>query len=255
MSPEQAMGEREITARSDVYALGAVLYEMLTGEPPFTGATAQAVVARVLTETPAPARRRSATPFRRHVEAAVLTALEKLPADRFASAAEFADALKDKTLRDAPRGCRPRQRRRPRRRRAAPLAHPARCWRWRSRSAPSATVAALWGWLRPDAGAAADASSASRSGPTEALQPPPTRRAARASRSRPTAAPLVYIGPAEGAPQLWLRRLDQLDATPIAGTEGASSPFFSPDGRRVGFIKNGTDAADRLARRARRPSR
>src|SRR3954447_9977728 len=53
-SPEQAMGEREITARSDVYALGAVLYEMLTGEPPFTGATAQAVVARVLTEEPRP---------------------------------------------------------------------------------------------------------------------------------------------------------------------------------------------------------
>ena len=54
MSPEQAMGEREIDARTDVYALGAVLYEMLTGEPPFTGPTAQAVVARVLTESPRP---------------------------------------------------------------------------------------------------------------------------------------------------------------------------------------------------------
>ncbi|HEY9442359.1 MAG TPA: serine/threonine-protein kinase, partial [Gemmatimonadales bacterium] len=92
MSPEQAMGEREITPRSDVYALGAVLYEMLTGDPPFTGSTAQAVVARVVTESP-----RLLVPQRHtippHVEAAVLTALEKLPADRFASAAQFAEAL------------------------------------------------------------------------------------------------------------------------------------------------------------------
>ena len=96
MSPEQAMGEREITARSDIYALGAVLYEMLTAEPPFTGATAQAVVARVVTESPRPlVPQRHTIP--RHVEAAALTALEKLPADRFATAAEFADALKDKS--------------------------------------------------------------------------------------------------------------------------------------------------------------
>ena len=89
MSPEQAMGEREITAKSDVYALGCVTYEMLTGEPPFTGPTAQAIIARVMTEEP-----RSLTLQRKtippHVEAAVLTALSKLPADRFATAAQFA---------------------------------------------------------------------------------------------------------------------------------------------------------------------
>ena len=92
MSPEQAMGEREITAKSDVYALGCVLYEMLTGEPPFTGPTAQAIIARVMTEEP-----RSLTLQRKtvppHVEAAVVTALSKLPADRFATAALFAEAL------------------------------------------------------------------------------------------------------------------------------------------------------------------
>ncbi|MEO8636585.1 MAG: protein kinase [Gemmatimonadales bacterium] len=92
MSPEQAMGERDITARSDVYALGCVTYEMLVGDPPFTGSTAQAIVAKVMTEKPVPLQRqRERVPDA--VEDAVLTALEKLPADRFASAAVFAEAL------------------------------------------------------------------------------------------------------------------------------------------------------------------
>src|SRR5690242_3548941 len=92
MSPEQAMGERHIDARTDIYALGAVTYEMLVGEPPFTGPTAQAIVARVMTEQPKPltVQRRSITPA---VEDTVLTALEKLPADRCDSAAEFARRL------------------------------------------------------------------------------------------------------------------------------------------------------------------
>ncbi len=92
MAPEQAMGERTIDARADIYALGAVTYEMLAGEPPFTGATAQAVVARVITEQPKSltAQRHSVSSA---VDDAVHTALEKLPADRFESAAEFARAL------------------------------------------------------------------------------------------------------------------------------------------------------------------
>ncbi|HEV8196800.1 MAG TPA: protein kinase, partial [Gemmatimonadales bacterium] len=92
MSPEQAMGDRELTARSDVYALGAMTYEMLLGEPPFTGPTAQSIVAKVMTEKPAGliARRERIPPA---VEATVLTALEKLPADRFATAKEFGEAL------------------------------------------------------------------------------------------------------------------------------------------------------------------
>ncbi|MFO0074447.1 MAG: serine/threonine-protein kinase, partial [Gemmatimonas sp.] len=93
MSPEQAMGERTIDARSDIYALGAVTYEMLTGDPPFTGASVQAIVARVLTERPGAIRAvRDTVPV--GVEAAVLTALAKLPADRFASASAFAEALR-----------------------------------------------------------------------------------------------------------------------------------------------------------------
>jgi serine/threonine-protein kinase len=92
MSPEQAMGEREITARSDVYALGAMTYEMLVGEPPFTGPTAQAIIAKVVTSDPVPVSAlRKTVPA--HVEDAVLTALQKLPADRFATAAGFAEAM------------------------------------------------------------------------------------------------------------------------------------------------------------------
>jgi Tol biopolymer transport system component len=75
-----------------VYALGAVTYEMLTGEPPFTGPTAQAIVARVLTEEPRPLIPQRHT-IPRQVEAAVLTALEKLPADRFGSTMDFVAAL------------------------------------------------------------------------------------------------------------------------------------------------------------------
>jgi serine/threonine-protein kinase len=92
MSPEQATGDRQIDARSDVYALGAVLYEMLSGDPPHTGSTSQAVIAAVVTEVPrdVATRRPRLAP---HVAEAVHRALEKLPADRFASAAEFAKAL------------------------------------------------------------------------------------------------------------------------------------------------------------------
>ncbi len=92
MSPEQAMGDRDLGPRSDVYALGCVCYEMLCGEPPFTGPTPQAIVARVMTEAPRSlCSQRQTVP--ENVEAAVLQALEKLPADRFGTAAEFAAAL------------------------------------------------------------------------------------------------------------------------------------------------------------------
>ncbi|HUF51126.1 MAG TPA: serine/threonine-protein kinase, partial [Longimicrobiales bacterium] len=94
MSPEQAVGERGVDARSDIYALGAVTYEMLVGEAPFTGPTVQAIVARLMSEDPRPiAVQRKAVPER--VEAAVFRALEKLPADRFATAREFAAALEE----------------------------------------------------------------------------------------------------------------------------------------------------------------
>src|SRR6185312_690655 len=92
MSPEQAMGDRDLDARSDIYSLGAVLYEMLAGDPPFLGSTAQAIVAKVITERPTPltASRDTVPPA---LAATVHRALAKLPADRFGSAAELAEAL------------------------------------------------------------------------------------------------------------------------------------------------------------------
>jgi len=92
MAPEQAMGDRHVGPRADVYSLGVVLYEMLAGEPPFSGPTSQAIVARVMTETPAPLRQlRHTVPAA--IEHAVMTALEKTAADRFANGTDFGEAL------------------------------------------------------------------------------------------------------------------------------------------------------------------
>jgi serine/threonine-protein kinase len=92
MSPEQAAGARSLDARSDIYSLGCVLYEMLAGEPPFSGVTPQAAIAARFTETPRPVRSiRETVP--EHVAAAVATALAKAPADRFSSALKLSRAL------------------------------------------------------------------------------------------------------------------------------------------------------------------
>jgi eukaryotic-like serine/threonine-protein kinase len=94
MSPEQATADRVIDARSDQYALGTLAYEMLTGEPPHTGASAQAIIARLLTETPRSVRATRPT-LSPAVDHAVLRALAKSPADRFATCGEFARVAAD----------------------------------------------------------------------------------------------------------------------------------------------------------------
>src|SRR5690349_15124877 len=94
MSPEQATAEKEISARSDVFSLASVLYEMLAGQPPHLGGSAQQIIMKIITEQPAPVTQyRKSVPA--NVSAALTKALEKLPADRFESAAKFAEALRN----------------------------------------------------------------------------------------------------------------------------------------------------------------
>jgi eukaryotic-like serine/threonine-protein kinase len=92
MSPEQAAGDRELDARSDLYSLGCVLYEMLAGEPPFTGPTAQAVIAKRFT-APIPPLRAARDTVPAWLQSTVEKSLAKVPGDRFSSAAQFAAAL------------------------------------------------------------------------------------------------------------------------------------------------------------------
>jgi serine/threonine-protein kinase len=99
MGPEQATAEKDISARSDVYSLGSVLYEMLAGQPPHVGGSAQQIIMKIIAEPVA-----MVTQFRKSVPppvAAVAQSLEKLPADRFVSAQAFARALGDPAFRTA----------------------------------------------------------------------------------------------------------------------------------------------------------
>jgi serine/threonine-protein kinase len=240
MSPEQATGEQSVSAATDIYALGAVLYEMLVGDPPHTGSTAQAILGKIIVGAPVTvAEHRASVPA--HVDGAIRKALEKLPADRFASTRDFARALADPGFRygsdDRLQG------------------EPVRgLWNVLSMATTAvAVVMALalgWALLSPTSpdsssngvvrftvpvGEDADVFLGGELG-TEYGYP-----AATALAISPDGSQLVYSAwdrDEEGSQvsRLYRRRLGQERADPLAGTEGASGPFFSSTGEWVGFF-------------------
>ena len=238
MSPEQAMGERTLDARTDVYALGCVCYEMLVGDPPFLGSTAQAIVAKVMTERPAPpSRLRQTIPA--HVEDAVLTALEKLPADRFATAAALAAALGGAdTHAGTSRGA------------AAARSAAATPQPWRRVSAALGMLVlglaglAAWALGRPPSAAAPEVFDAALPDSAAMSFAATTATTAYGVPLRnlsvsPAGDFVVYAASVGDSTALWYRSLRDASAHRIGGTTGGTAPRISPDGSRVAFLVGG----------------
>ena len=220
MSPEQATGDQAVGASTDTYALGSVLYEMLVGDPPFAGSTAQAVLGKIIAGKHISAtEERPSVPA--NVDAALRCALEKLPADRFTSAQDFVRALADPGFRHGE---------------TMEALAGAQAGPWNRLAVAMAALAAVfgavagWSLLRPEASQVVQRYSL-------ALEEFSGPRVFDVSRDGLT---MVFRQQnASGQFLLWLRRWESLTATPIPGTVGGSNPVISPDGEEVAFIAQG----------------
>ena len=231
MSPEQATGDRVIDGRTDIYSLGAMTYEMLTGEPPHIGHSSQAIIARLLTDRPRSVRTsRSAVP--EHVDATVQRALEKLPADRFSTAKEFADALQGRGGVTIPASA------------TATTATPPRRTGLRDRLRDPAIIA-----LFAITVAAVTTAIMFATRRNVADTAPPIRFVLSTPDSlkpvdhfpwpaaiSPDGRVVVFsVGERGLGSSFYALRTDQLEARPIPGTNGAFQPYFSPDGQWLAF--------------------
>jgi serine/threonine-protein kinase len=223
MSPEQATGEERIGPTADVYALGCVLYEMLAGEPPYTGRTPQAILGKIVLGKLVPvSEHRPSAPA--HVAAVVAKALERMPADRFQSAGEFARALGEPGFR-WPRSSGTRV-------------------RARTLAITGAVAAfALVGFLAYQAGAARGAGPEPTGEIALSLYLPSDQLLAMNNPSSlevsPDGSRVAYVAQRGGNTHVFVRAMDDFEATQVPGTEGATSIFFSPNGDEVGFHANG----------------
>jgi serine/threonine protein kinase/Tol biopolymer transport system component len=226
MSPEQATGAQHIGPVTDIYALGCVFYEMLVGEPPYTGATAQAVLGKIIAGAPEPvsSHRKTVPP---NVDAAIRRALEKVPADRFGTAGEFARALAESSFRHGPLGFQRDARQAEKTVQSRIAAFAVVIW------AVVATTFALWGALKATPTPSLNVTR------TTVTLPVPTNggNGSRLDVSRDGRS-IVFAGGEGEARRLFIRRTDQVDIRELAGTDGATQPAFSPDGQWIVYVSN-----------------